>query len=920
MRPLKLTMSAFGPYAEKTVLNISDLGDRGLYLITGDTGAGKTTIFDAITFALYGEASGENRDASMLRSKYAKDSTATEVELEFSYAGKTYTVKRSPAYERPKLRGEGTVTQGAEAELRYPDGRIVTKLNDVNSAIYEIMGVDRKQFMQIAMIAQGDFLRLLLASTKDRQEIFRHIFKTELYQNLQEALKRESRDLEGKCDDVRKSLKQYVNGIEADENDALSIEVRKAKDGTLPIGETTGLLQKLIDQEAAREGELTRQKEDLERLLETVNGNLVKIETQESTKASIEKARAEKTAEEQNHVSLKAAWVEQTKKEPEIEALSKQKAGIEAELPRYEKLAELLTSIERNGAALAEKEQAYREKNMQYDADSAALEALKEELKTLADAGENTVKLATQKEKAEARRAALNDLAQLLENHDLETQKLGKLQQEYREADAASQAATQAYEAKNKAYLDEQAGIIAETLEAGKPCPVCGSLDHPHPARKAETAPSEAELKKAKITAESAQRTARQKSEACGSQKAKTEGIRSNIEADAEKLWSGIAFAEIPPALERGKTEAAEELARLADAIEREAKRSARKTVLEETVPEKDRALSVSKQEMEALNTEKASLCATLDAENRQLEADRKTLRFDNKEAAEAEMNRISAAAGAMRTAIDAAKAACDGSAQKIGNLNAAIEGLEGQLSAEALPDPDAEKARKTGLTAEKEAVEEKLKPVHARLEANRKTLGHLKAQAGNLDELEKRFAWVKGLSATANGAIPGKEKIMLETYIQMTYFDRIIARANTRLLVMSGNQYELKRHKPQGRQAQSGLDLDVVDHYNGTERSVKSLSGGESFMASLSLALGLSDEIQSSAGGVRLDTMFVDEGFGSLDEESLDQAMNALASLAEGNRLVGIISHVSNLKERIDKQIVVKKTPSGGSVASIVF
>ena len=224
MRPLKLTMSAFGPYAEKTVLNISDLGDRGLYLITGDTGAGKTTIFDAITFALYGEASGENRDASMLRSKYAKDSTATEVELEFSYAEKTYTVKRSPAYERPKLRGEGTVTQVAEAELRYPDGRIVTKLNDVNSAVLEIMGVDRKQFMQIAMIAQGDFLRLLLATTKDRQEIFRHIFKTELYQNLQEALKRESRDLEGKCDDVRKSLKQYVNGIEADENDVLSIE------------------------------------------------------------------------------------------------------------------------------------------------------------------------------------------------------------------------------------------------------------------------------------------------------------------------------------------------------------------------------------------------------------------------------------------------------------------------------------------------------------------------------------------------------------------------------------------------------------------------------------------------------------------------------------------------------------------------
>ena len=358
MRPLKLTMSAFGPYAEKTTLNISDLGDRGLYLITGDTGAGKTTIFDAITFALYGEASGENRDASMLRSKYAKDSSPTEVELEFSYAGKTYTVKRSPAYERPKLKGEGTVTQGAEAELHYPDGRVVTKLNDVNSAIQDIIGVDRKQFMQIAMIAQGDFLRLLLATTKDRQEIFRHIFKTERYQDLQETLKREARDLEGKCDDARKSLKQYINGIEADESDVLSIEVKKAKAGELPIGETTDLLQKLIDQEGSGEGELTRQKGELEKLLEAVNSNLVKIDAQEKTMASIEGNKEEKAKEEQNNASLKAAWEEQQAKEPEIEAASRQKAAIEAKLPRYEKLAELLVSIAQNEAALAEKERA----------------------------------------------------------------------------------------------------------------------------------------------------------------------------------------------------------------------------------------------------------------------------------------------------------------------------------------------------------------------------------------------------------------------------------------------------------------------------------------------------------------------------------------------------------------------------------
>ena len=256
MRPLKLTISAFGPYAGSTELDLESLGKSGLYLITGDTGAGKTTIFDAITFALYGEASGENRDPSMFRSKYADPRTPTFVELVFSYAGKTYSVKRNPEYEKPKVSGIGTTKQPPDAELRYPDGRVVTKVREVNSAIRNIMGIDRSQFMQIAMIAQGDFLKLLLATTDVRKDIFRQIFKTELFRDIQDRLSRDASNLKNECQAAQRSLEQFIGGIAAPEADVLSMKVDKAKAGELPIEEVTELLEELIEKDKASDAAL----------------------------------------------------------------------------------------------------------------------------------------------------------------------------------------------------------------------------------------------------------------------------------------------------------------------------------------------------------------------------------------------------------------------------------------------------------------------------------------------------------------------------------------------------------------------------------------------------------------------------------------------------------------------------------------
>jgi exonuclease SbcC len=920
MRPKKLTISAFGPYAKKTVLEMDELGTNGLYLITGDTGAGKTTIFDAITYALYGEASGNTRDASMFRSKYADASVPTEVELEFFYDGKTYNVKRNPEYERPKTRGEGFTTQKAAAELHYPDGRVITGPRDVNAAITGIMGINRSQFMQIAMIAQGDFLKLLLSPTEDRKAIFRQIFKTQLFQILQEKLKRESGDLSDRCTEAKTSLAQYIGGIAADESDVLSIEVAKAKSGELPIGDVLTLLKTLIEQDDSKEKGLCDQIDRTDKELEIVNSKLGMIEAQEKTKKDIEKAKADKLEEEQRHKSLSEYFAEQKDRAPEIDKATTEKNMLEVELPRYDTVKAISDEITGLEEDLKLQCNEHAEKTEQQKTDSLELVKLKTELKSLADTGENKQRLLAEKDKLDTRKHAVDSFSSALSECNVKRASLEKLQYEYSAASEESIKLTANYEEKNKAFLDEQAGIIAEALEEGKPCPVCGSLEHPYPAKKSAKAPTEAQLKSAKRDAEIAQKDTQKKSELCAFAKADLHAAEESISEQMHALWSEATFDTLDGFIERELSSLKAELDELDAAIEKEDERNARKTLLEESIPKKEDALSELGKAVDALSVKIAELSASIAAKANQLKEEKENLHFGNRKEAAEYILKLGATAEEMRASLKKAESEFNDSDKKLGELSAAIKSLEESLSNAFDLDKDYELQKKVGLSKTRNEAAEESKRVHARLVTNRSALNSIQEKMGDLDELETRYSMIKALSNTANGTISGKEKIMLETYIQMTYFDRIIARANTRFMVMSGGQYELKRRKEaENNRSQSGLDLDVIDHYNGTERSVKTLSGGESFKASLSLALGLSDEIQSSAGGVKLDTMFVDEGFGSLDEDSLDQAMRALYSLSDGNRLVGIISHVADLKNRIDKQVVVTKDPSGGSNAAIV-
>ena len=919
MRPLKLTISAFGPYAGVTEIDFTLLGRSGLYLITGDTGAGKTTIFDAITFALYGEASGSSRDASMLRSKYAAADTPTMVELLFAYGGKEYTVRRNPEYERPAKKGGGTAIQKADAELVYPDGQIVTRVKDVNAAVRDILGVDRNQFSQIAMIAQGDFLRLLLADTRERQGIFREIFKTGYYQVFQDRLKDAAAQLGRECDEARRSIAQYIRMAECGPDDVLLPELNKAKEGALPLSEVSPLLDELIARDGAAEHALEERAAAADRELEQLNADIGRARETERAAQELQRSEAAlREAETALAASGKALQLTRAR-QAEAEALGAAAAELEARFPDYDARERARVEQRRAALQLAAEEKAAETCARSLGEQAAGLEARKAEQKEVSGAGAEKERLLREKAAADRRGRDLDSVLELVRSHSELEKRLGRAREEYLAADRRFEAAQQAYEEKSRAFLHEQAGILAGTLEEGKPCPVCGALSHPRPAQLSLAAPTEAQVEQARKLAERERSAAAEKSRAAGELSGKAVSARGELEKRAA-LLPEIDPERIGESAAALLSETRDQLSRLEKDIAAQDSRIRRGEALEAEIPGLEKELSRLREDERKGAERIAALKTALESLRRQVEGYDGSLAFADKQAAIKERDRLrsdrDAVLDAIRQAEEAHKARENGAAE--------LRGRIGQLKTLLQTAPDLDTGslteRKEALDGRRKALSEERTRLHTRLSANRTAADSIRAKSQELAGLEQRYVRIRALSATANGNLQGKEKIMLETYVQMTFFDRIIRRANTRFMVMSGGQYELKRRAAaENNRSQSGLELDVIDHYNGTERSVRTLSGGESFKASLSLALGLSDEIQSSAGGIRLDTMFVDEGFGSLDEESLQQAIRALSSLTENDRLVGIISHVTELKEKIDDQIIVTKAKSGGSAVRIV-
>ena len=920
MRPLKLKMVGFGPYAGVQELDFDRLGSSGLYLITGDTGAGKTTIFDAITFALFGEASGNNRNPSMLRSKYAKEDMPTRVELTFAYSGKVYTVTRNPTYERAKIKGTGTTTESAGAELTYPDGRQVTKNGEVDAAIREIIGLTREQFSQIAMISQGDFRKLLQADTKERQEIFRDIFKTDLYVLLQNQLKEKAGEVRGQRDQASQSIQQYINGVTCDEDSVYALDAQKAKNGELPVTEVIELFRALLEQDRQAELALEAELAAVEKELEQITSQLTQAEAYEAAKTVLAERVAEEAALSAQLEIARDALSAAQETVPEQEGMQSRITETELLLPSYDELEAYRAARAAAQAELAKaqttQENAVKEKNDL----TTEITGLRTEQKDLADVSAEKEKLAAQLQQLGDRQKQFVDFLSGMEGLAREQAELAKRQKDYLKAEEASSELLREYEVKERAFLREQAGIMASGLTAGMACPVCGSVEHPRLAVLAEDAPTEADVKAAKAEYDRAQdKTKKASNEA---QKLKgTVGTTEEILAkELDSLIPGISLADGAKAAEEQENLLAVQIEGLNVQIVALTKKMARREELDVLLPKKELLLRAAEETITVKTAEIASLTAKAESSEAQIHALRNKLAFPDKAAAEAEISALRAESDKLRQNLQTAETAHNQCKENLAGVRGTIEQLHKQLEGGVDIDTVQLRTKKDEYAAQKTVVMAKQKIVHTRISTNETALQGVSAKAAEVERLDKKYVWMKALSDTANGSVSGKDRVMLETYIQTTYFERILARANIRLQKMSGGQYDLKRReKADNKQSQSGLELDIIDHINTTERSVNTLSGGEAFLASLALALGLSDEVQMSTG-IHLDTLFVDEGFGSLDSEALSKAYNTLAGLTEGNRLVGIISHVAELKEKIDRQIVVKKEKTGESRAEIIM
>ena len=994
MRPTELIISAFGPYAGEVTLDMASLGDRGLYLITGDTGAGKTTLFDAIAFALYGNASGDSRKPRMLRSKYARPDARTYVEMGFSYSGKEYRVRRNPEYMRAKQRGEGETREKPDAELHLPDGRLVTGDKAVTVEVEGLLGLNREQFSQIAMLAQGSFSRLLSGRTEDRGIIFREIFKTKPYQLFQEKLKDRAKGLYGRYADSRKSMEQYAGGVITEgHSEELKLRWKEVPQGSLEA--LLEVLDQLIGADEAQQQGKDRAMALVRDEMAALGMELGKMQGDAAVcrdmAAAADVLRENMPVLEQAKVRYEREKERQADRDGLIGTVTRMEENLKT-YDRFDSLQENLKacrketeSLEKRLGQAALEERQWKERN---DSDEKILESLRQ-------AGEEYQAALTAGERLGEYSGRIGLLAEELAQYGQERKKLEAARERYRAAGEESRRADDAYREMYQRFLDNQAGILASRLTEGQPCPVCGSVAHPAPARYLEEGNEAAKDKVDRLKAaaeekdKAAARLSLEAGRLAGSLDTRYERMKQQIDAEVatwkEDWQKRIRQAEADAAalasetgdVRQGRRYFLEQwelmMGQLKGQLERQA--AAQKEKIREKKKRKEDKEAVEgrralgRQSLEEASERKQQaqkMLAESQAKERELESRLKemesSLPYENRKAAQAELAEKKAFLAGLEKAFKEAEESYNRISRRVSDAQARLEALRGRMAEKdaegresageeiagretAEEDRDPAKGPDTMLPGgmdvrtamehlearmqenrqhQSEArerltgLEQEKSRLHHRLETNRMARERISEQKASMEEIQKEWTWVKALSDTAAGEVGGKEKITLETYAQMAYFERIIARANTRFMVMSGGQYELKRCTEEDNRGKNGLGLNVIDHYNGTERSVKTLSGGESFQASLSLALGLSDEIQSAAGGIRLDTLFVDEGFGSLDEDTLNLAMKSLGDLAEGRRLVGIISHVGELKERIQHQIVVVKDKTGGSRAYI--
>lgn len=940
MRPTRLEMAAFGPYIEKTEIDFSVFGDSGLYLITGDTGAGKTTIFDAISYALFGELSGSNRKIEMLINQFVNDSSRTYVELDFLYAGQRYRVHRRPAYRVLKKNASKTERERTEKDYTSKNTEVVFYKYDVSEGrfvphfeakknretdreIQQLIGLDREQFVQISMIAQGEFLKLLTSSSEDRSQILRGIFSTDKFRELEKRLGEDSKKLKleieariREIDGISEGLRQEGLFLEGDYTayasqlgECILRDVEKLADNKKMSGEIREQIDQLIAEIA-------------------VSLDTQKIQSDlEKSRRDLEQARALLSEKEKE-------YHQKEEREKELEGLKGKIILKEESLKKYD----VLTSLENSYNDSLEKKKTVVESLEKLRGEIEKRQDIYDRLKEgIVRYGNVDLELASEEnilDRRKMRGAEIEEDRDLLRECEALSSVHRKAYEAYRVSDIETMRMGERYRQLNRNWMHSQAGRLAAELADGEACPVCGSREHPNPASLPFEAATEAEVRNAQAEEEISRAITNrlyQESVDCFSRlKSKRSILFEHLKKHFSDDFDEETFEKegvLHRILEEKFAENSSLLAESAKRLEKLRDESRLKveylSEIERLEKEKPELLEYRSRLLSSL----AVLEKTLKDCQDQIESERKNLPFKNADEAKKEIEELKRARDDLQFFCTNLEKEYAERKKDVAVFENAVATSVRQLEGRKISDLEELRASERSTQQVLKRLEEEAEQLSRRIHLFRSYQEKLESVIRHLEIAEKEYEWKSELSDVATGNCPGKDKIRFETYAQSAYFEKVLVRANRRLYGMTSGQYHLVRIRDgdeivtgRTKGARQGLELAVMDYHTGEKRSVKSLSGGESFMASLSLALGMSDEVQSSAGGVRIDTLFVDEGFGTLDEQTLENALRILYELSSENLLVGMISHVGDLKRKIEKQIIVNKNREGGSSISIQY
>lgn len=923
MKPLKLTMSAFGSYAGKNVIDFTGQ-QQGIFLITGDTGAGKTTIFDAITYALYNQTSGGERNGNMMRSQYAQPETETYVELEFLYRGQTYRVRRNPDYKITKTLKNGKIREQKvphSVELTLPDGTVFPeKKNATDAKIIEILGLTADQFSQIVMIAQGDFLKLLYTKSDERKMIFSKLFRTDIYWKIQENLRRKSMEMDERIQENDRAFEQEKSRI-----------MPLPESEEIPLDELVERLRERL-KDALKEQNLRRANvEELNKKItkyEEINKLFVSLEKIRQTGKELEARQAEsKERRQQIENARKADKVlvaeqQNLRQQQEVEQSAQAIAKMTETLANNQEMFETLKTQQQEAEAKQKREAADIQKKMlaleqsfpSYEALQNARSEEQQAKKVWEDLGKTSEESFHKKEAG---------IAALKEQQKQQEQVVEQTKKNWEQTSLSASESAKHYEHMYEAFLKEQAGILAENLSAGCPCPVCGSTVHPDPAKLSDHAVTELEVEQAKKTRAAAEEKRDMAYAAFEAEKTEKQKLAQAVEKEEADFVLAQTIAK------QQRKEAEQNYVSLQKIAEQIREKLVYPSLAEakKQYAAMQKALEAAEQEIERKRQKVSELAEVMNTLKGQKLAEEENQKTAKKLAVktEKEYAKLLEKSGFVSEETYHLAILPERSRSKLEREEKEYESqclrqqseqklLEKQVSGKTYTDTSELNEQ---LKAEKQALKETEKTymeLHTAYENDRSVLQNCAVYLEKGKKLESEDQVIKSLSKTANGRLSGSAKIDFETYIQRQYFKQIIHEANKRLLTMSNHQFilKLKEEANTGRKTNEGLDLSVYSLVTDSERDVKTLSGGESFLAALAMALGLSDIVERSAGAIHPDMMFIDEGFGSLDAQSRQQAIEVLGELAGDSRMVGIISHVTELKEQIDRKLVVNRTDNG--------